>query len=393
VNAFCTLIAQPWFRPVITTIAVLAITPLFIGYMSLVERKVLADFQARYGPMRVGPHGLLQPIADALKFLLKEDTVPAAAERSVFLLAPIFSVLAAMVGLAVLPFASHIFIADINVALLLIVSVSALSVLGIILGGWASGSHYPLLGALRSAAQLVSYEVALTLGLLATVTVSGTLSLRGTVEAQLTQRIWFLFSNFGAMLLPFLVFVLASIVETNRSPFDLPEAESELVGGYHTEFSGFRFALYMLAEWANILVLSAVAVTLFFGGWLRPFPNTARLSFPLDVIFPLLTCWFIAAYCVRVVKRSFFAGEKMLMFAIAAVFLVAGGIFLIPALRAELSALFWFFFKLSLFIYVMIWLRATLPRVRYDHLMKLGWKWLIPIGIVGVAANAVLGML
>jgi NADH-quinone oxidoreductase subunit H len=212
------------------------------------------------------------------------------------------------------------------------------------------------------------------------------------VEAQLTQRVWFLFSNFGAMLLPFLVFVLASVVETNRSPFDLPEAESELVGGYHTEFSGFRFALYMLAEWANILVLSAVAVTLFLGGWLRPFPNSTWLAFPLNVIFPLLTCWFIAAYCVRIVKRSFFAGEKMLMFAIAAVFLIAGAIFLIPALRVELSALFWFFFKLSLFVYVMIWLRATLPRVRYDHLMKLGWKWLIPIGIVGVAANAVLGM-
>jgi NADH-quinone oxidoreductase subunit H len=393
VNTLCTLVAQPWFRPVITTIAVLAITPLFIGYMSLVERKVLADFQARYGPMRVGPHGLLQPIADALKFLLKEDTVPAAAERPVFLLAPIFSVLSAMAGLSVLPFASHIFIADINVALLLIVSVSALSVLGIILGGWASGSHYPLLGALRSAAQLVSYEVALTLGLLATVTVSGTLSLRGTVEAQLAHRIWFLFSNYGAMVLPFLVFVLASVVETNRSPFDLPEAESELVGGYHTEFSGFRFALYMLAEWANILVLAAVAVTLFLGGWMRPFPNVAWLAFPLDVIFPLLTCWFIAAYCVRLVKGSFFAGEKILMFAIAAVFLAAGAVFLIPPIRAELSALFWFFFKLSLFVYVMIWLRATLPRVRYDHLMKLGWKWLIPVGIVGLAANAVLGML
>jgi NADH-quinone oxidoreductase subunit H len=384
---------QSWFRSLVTTFAILAITPLFIGYMSLVERKILADFQTRYGPMRVGPHGLLQPLADALKFLLKEDIVPAAAERPVFLLAPLFSVLAALVGMSVLPFGTAVFVADVNIALLLVVSVSALSVLGIILGGWASNSHYPLMGALRSAAQLVSYEVALTLGLLAAVTVSGTLSLSATVEAQKARHIWFLFSNFGAMVVPFIVFLLASIVETNRSPFDLPEAESELVGGYHTEFSGFRFALYMLAEWANILVLAAVAVTLFLGGWLRPFPNAAWLAFPLEALFPTLTFWSLAAYCFRFTRTSLYAWEKAFMAVVASVFLVAGVAFLIPTLRPTLSALFWFFFKLSAFIYVMIWLRATLPRLRYDQLMRLGWKWLIPTAIAGLAANAALGML
>jgi NADH-quinone oxidoreductase subunit H len=387
------IFAHPWFTPVAVTLVIIAIAPLFVGYISLVERKLLADLQARYGPMRVGPHGLLQPLADGLKFLLKEDIVPSGAERSLFLIAPLFSLLAALVGFTVLPFSKGIFVADINVGLLFIASVSALSVLGVIIGGWASNSHYSLLGALRSAAQLVSYEVALTLGLMAGVMAAGTLSLREIVQAQETRHIWFLFSNYGAMVIPFAVYILASIAETNRAPFDLPEAESELVAGYHTEYSGFRFALYMIAEWANILVLSTVAVTIFLGGWLRPFSHVALLALLMDAAVPVLTFLALAVYCVRIARTCYYRYEKALMYAIALVFLGVGALFLLPPLRGSLSGLFWFFFKLSVFIYVIIWLRATLPRVRYDQLMKLGWKWLIPIGVGGVALNAVIGIL
>jgi NADH-quinone oxidoreductase subunit H len=393
VNLVLHIIGHPWFAPLVTTLVILAVAPLFIGYMSLVERKVLADFQSRLGPMRVGPRGLLQPLADGLKFLLKEDIVPTGADKPLFLLAPIFSVAAALIGFTVVPFASVAFVADVNVAVLLIASVSALSVLGIILGGWASNSHYPLLGALRSAAQLVSYEVALTLGLMAGVMIAGTLSLRDVVEAQQTRHIWFLFSNYGAMLLPFAVFVIASIVETNRSPFDLPEAESELVAGYHTEFSGFRFALYMLAEWVNILVLAALAITLFLGGWLRPLPSIQALAFPLDVLLPLAAFIALAVYCVKLSRESYFRYEKAILIGLACAFVIAGLLFLIPFLTPLLSGLFWFFLKLSLFIYLFIWLRATLPRLRYDQLMKFGWKWLIPIGLGGVALNAVVGLI
>jgi NADH-quinone oxidoreductase subunit H len=385
--------SSPWFTPLVTTVAILAIAPLFIGYLSLVERKLLADFQGRYGPMRVGPRGLLQPLADGLKFLLKEDIVPSGAERPLFLLGPLFSVVAALLGFSVLPFTGTAFVADVNIGLLLIASLSALSVLGIIVGGWASNSHYPLLGALRSAAQLVSYEVALTLGLLAAVMVSGSLSLQATVRAQQSRHIWFVFSNYGAMLVPFAVYILASIAETNRSPFDLPEAESELVGGYHTEFSGFRFALYMLAEWANILVLAAVGVTVFLGGWLRPFPSLAGLSFLMDALLPLITFLGLAVYCMKVMRMSYYAYEKSVMAAVSIAFIVIGVLFLVPASRAFLAGLFWFFFKLTVFVYVVIWLRATLPRVRYDQLMGLGWKWLIPIALAGVALNAVIGII
>jgi len=391
-TALHAIVGSSWFIPLVTTILILAIVPLFIGYMSLVERKVLADLQARYGPTRVGPRGLLQPVADALKFLLKEDIVPANAERLLFLLAPIFAMVAALVGFTVLPFSRGIFVAEINVGILLIASVSAVSVLGIILGGWASNSHYPLLGGLRSAAQLVSYEVALSLGLLAAVMIAGTLDLNAFIKAQQAGHTWFVFSNYGAMLIPFFVYFIAGVAETNRAPFDLPEAESELVAGYHTEFSGFRFALYMLAEWTNILVISGVAITVFLGGWLRPFPNVSWLAIPLDLVFPLLLFLGLAAYCVRIARTSFYRYEKGIMLVLAAAFALIGCIFIVPVSRPILSGLFWFFFKLSGFIYSVIWLRGTLPRVRYDQLMKFGWKWLIPIGLAGLAVNALLGM-
>jgi NADH-quinone oxidoreductase subunit H len=386
------ILNSPWLTPAATGLVLSIVFPLGVGYLSLLERKLLADFQGRLGPMRVGPHGVLQPLADALKMLLKEDTVPGQAERALFLNAPVLSVVAAMLGLAILPFTGRIFISDINIGVLAFLAFSALTVLGIILGGWSSNSHYSLLGAIRSAAQLVSYEVGLGLGLVAVVMVAGSLDLREIVELQLARRVWFGFSNFGAMLLPFAVFFLAGVAETNRIPFDLPEAESELVAGYHTEFSGFRWSLYMLAEWGNILVVSSIAITVFWGGWLRPFPSVSWLEIPLNLGFPLLLFVGIGGYCAHRARRMHQRYEAAILLVLAGAFILAGLVFLLPS-GGELPSLFWFFFKLAFFVYGVIWLRGTLPRVRYDQLMSLGWKYLVPLGLAGVTVNAVIGLL
>ena len=268
-----TILQNPLFVPLAVTVVIIAVFPLVAGYLTLVERKVLADFQVRLGPMRVGPHGLLQPIADALKLMLKEDIIPTDADQSIFWMAPVISTFTALTSFAVLPFSQFLYVADVNVGILVILAMSAVGILGIILGGWSSNSHYPLLGALRSAAQLVSYEVALSFALLSGLMVAGTLSMQGIVKAQAERGVWFAFSNYGFMLVPFIVYLISATAETNRAPFDLPEAESELVAGFHTEYSGFRWALYFLAEYANMFVAASVAVTLFWGGWLRPFPS------------------------------------------------------------------------------------------------------------------------
>ena len=360
-----------------TALVLLAFFPLAVGYLVLLERKILADLQARLGPMRVGPHGLLQPIADALKLLLKEDVQPTRADRPLFILAPLISFVTAVLGFTVLPFSRNIFVTNLNIGVLLISALSALGILGIILGGWSSNSHYPLLGALRSAAQLVSYEIALGLGLLTVVMAAGDLSLGQIVQSQLAHHRWLVFGNYGAMVIPFLVFLIAAIAETNRVPFDLPEAESELVAGYHTEFSGFRWALYMLAEWGNILVICSVAVTLFLGGWLRPFANIAALAILFDTVLPFLTFASLGAYCAFRALRMYYLSGKAILGLLAAVFILTGAAFLLPSARGELSGLFWFTTKLGILIYCVIWLRGTLPRVRYDQLMSFGWKYLI----------------
>src|SRR3970282_929911 len=258
---------------------IVAVVPLLAGYIVLLERKVLADMQVRLGPMRVGPHGLLQPIADALKLLIKEDIIPDTADKWVFWFAPAISVTTALSAFAFVPFSQRAYVVDVNVGILFLLAISSVGILGIILGGWSSNSHYPLLGALRSAAQLVSYEVALGMAILSGVLLAGTLSMREIVRVQQEQHIWF----FAYSPIAFFLYLVASVAETHRAPFDLPEAESELVAGFHTEYSGFRWALYFLAEYANMIVVSSIAVTLFLGGWLAPFPNVSWLNF-LQVI-------------------------------------------------------------------------------------------------------------
>jgi NADH-quinone oxidoreductase subunit H len=388
-----TVLSHPLFTPIIVTLVVIAVFPLVAGYIVLAERKILADFQVRLGPMRVGPHGLLQPIADVVKLLLKEDIIPTDADKAIFWFAPCISMITGMAGFVVLPFTSTIYIADVNVGLLVISAMSAVGILGIILGGWSSNSHYPLLGALRSAAQLVSYEVALAFGLLSGVMMAGTLSMRGIVQAQADRGLWFIFGNYGFMIVPFAVYIVAATAETNRAPFDLPEAESELVAGFHTEYSGFRWALYFLAEYANIFVVSSVAVTLFWGGWLRPFPNVAWLAAPLNYGAPVLLFVGSGLATFPLVKKLKDPVQQKVLILVAVLLVLVGAIFIVPPANAAVIGLFWFLVKVSVIVYMMIWFRGTFPRYRYDQLMNIGWKVAIPVGMAAVLVNAVLGMI
>jgi NADH-quinone oxidoreductase subunit H len=387
-----TVLSNPLFTPIVVMLVVIALFPLVAGYIVLVERKVLADFQVRLGPMRVGPHGLLQPIADALKLLLKEDIIPAESDKAIFWFAPCVSTITALTAFSVLPFARTIFVADVNVGLLVISAVSSMGILGIILGGWSSNSHYSLLGALRSAAQLVSYEVALAFALLSGVMAAGTLSMQGIIEAQYKRGIWFVFDNYGFMIVPFAVYLIAATAETNRAPFDLPEAESELVAGFHTEYSGFRWALYFLAEYANIFVVASVAVTLFWGGWLRPFPSVNWLDVPLNVGFPVLLFVGSGVASLTLVKKLKDTMQQKVLVVAALLLVLVAGLFVIPAINAPVSGMFWFLFKVSIILYTLIWFRGTFPRFRYDQLMNVGWKIAIPVGMAAVVINALLGM-
>ncbi len=383
-----------YWAPLLCGVAVVAILPLVAGYIVLVERKLMADMQARLGPMRVGPHGLLQPIADAVKLLIKEDIIPDDADKLVFWLAPVLSVGAALLSLAGLAIGPAFQIAqDINIGILFVVGISAMGIFGIVLGGWASNSNYSLMGALRSSAQLVSYETAAGMALVSGLLLAGTLNIKSIVEAQDKQGIWF------GMLAPvaFFIYVVASIAETNRAPFDLPEAESELVAGYMTEFSGFRWSLYFLAEYTNMIVVASVATTLFLGGWLRPFPNVGWLNF-LDFVPPLLLMA-IGAYCVLRVPKQPTRVQQFFMLAVAGlcfvVALVLAAPVILPVVKPSLRAAvapfyagihggFWFIFKVSAYIYLFMWLRFTLPRYRFDQLMRLGWHFLIPLSIINV---------
>ncbi|MGA7855999.1 MAG: NADH-quinone oxidoreductase subunit NuoH [Candidatus Acidiferrales bacterium] len=380
--------------PVIYAVVIVMVLPLLAGYIVLMERKVMADMQARLGPMRVGPHGLLQPIADAVKLLLKEDIIPDNADRLMFWLAPLVSVTMALLAYSALPIGPAFQIADLNIGLLFIVAISSLGIYGIVLGGWASNSHYSLLGALRSAAQLVSYETAAGLGLVSVLLLAGSLSMKDIVQAQLDQGVWFIFSvPFG-----FFIYLVGSMAETNRAPFDLPEAESELVAGYMTEYSGFRWSLYFLAEYANMVIVAGIATTVFLGGWLRPlasfhehFPGTSIEW--LDA-FPSLLTFGVAVYCVTLAPKQPVKIQKMVMLAVAILcFLLSGA--LLGALFAPVGVMqgihgaFWFLAKVFAYLYAFLWIRFTFPRFRFDQLMRLGWRFLIPLALVNVIGVAV----
>jgi NADH-quinone oxidoreductase subunit H len=306
------------------------------------ERRVVARMQHRIGPNVNGPFGLLQSLADGVKLALKEDIIPTAADKVVFILAPVVSTVPAFLAFAVIPFGPEVTIpfthrttplqlTDMPVGVLFVLAISSIGIYGIVLGGWSSGSTYSLLGGLRSSAQMISYEVAMGLALVAVFLYAGSLSTSEIVSAQ--QRLWF-----GVNLFPsFVIYMIAMVGETNRAPFDLPEAEGELVGGFHTEYSSLKFALFFLAEYVNMVTVSALATTLFLGGWRAPWPLSA----------------------------------------------VNGGM-----LETGYWPFLWFIIKVMIFIFGFIWLRGTLPRLRYDQFMKFGWKWLIPVSLVWIVLVA-----
>ncbi len=319
-----------------SAVVIVALLTVF-AYMTLIERRVVARIQGRLGPNRAGPSGIFQPIADAVKMAFKEQIIPTQARKVIYLLSPTISVVVALCAFAVVPIGNNWIdgkhsiwdpvIGDINVGLLWILSISSLAVYGIVLGGWSSGNRYSLLGALRSAAQMVSYETSLGLALSGTLMWAGTLSMVGIVHQQLNQGIWFI----AAQPLGFLIYIIAAIAEVNRAPFDLPEAEQELTAGYLTEYSGLRWSLYQMAEYINMITVGAVASTLFLGGW------------------------------------SFFGF----------------GLERIPGLSIVIFAV-----KVAFFLFFFIWLRATLPRIRYDRLMRLGWQVLLPLAVLNIVITA-----
>jgi NADH-quinone oxidoreductase subunit H len=320
--------------PLIQIGLVVTLVALWVAYATYLERKISAFMQARLGPMRVGPWGLLQPIADGLKLLTKEDFIPEKADRWIFFFAPYIAVASAFIVFSVIPFGPDwAVIADVNIGLLLVLAVSSVGVLALILAGWSSNSKYALLGGLRSSAQMVSYEVAMGLSLIGALMFARTLSLSGIVAAQASDSIWFLLYQPTG----FFLFLISGIAENNRAPFDLPEAESELVAGFHTEYSGMRWSLFFMAEYAAMVVVSAVATTVYLGGWYFPF-----------------------------VYRLEAAGQHNLF---------------------VLVSLLVFLVKTSIILYVYFWLRWTLPRFRYDQLMDIGWKWLIPSALINIVLS------
>ncbi|KMO70883.1 NADH-quinone oxidoreductase subunit NuoH [Mycolicibacterium chlorophenolicum] len=322
---------DPWWLILAKSLGIFVFLLLTVLTAILLERKILGRMQMRFGPNRVGPHGLLQSLADGVKLALKEGLIPAGVDKWIYLAAPVISVIPAFMAFAVIPLGGEVSIfghrtalqlTDLPVAVLYILAVTSIGVYGIVLAGWASGSVYPLLGGLRSSAQVVSYEIAMALSFAAVFIYSGTMSTSGIVSAQTDT--WFVF-----LLLPsFLVYLTSMVGETNRAPFDLPEAEGELVGGFHTEYSSLKFAMFMLAEYVNMTTVSALATTLFLGGWHAPWP---------------LSLW--------------------------------------EGANTGWWPLLWFTAKVWVFLFVFMWLRATLPRLRYDQFMALGWKILIPVSL------------
>ena len=294
-----------------------------VTYAILFERKIIGYMQLRTGPNRHGPWGMLQTIADVLKLLMKEDIIPTAADRKIFMIAPIIAFVPAFAILATISWSENIYGADLNIGLLYFIGISSITTLGVLMGGWSSNNKYSLLGAIRGVAQVISYEIPLLLSVLGVVILVGSLNLRDIVHYQDSIGMWLIIPQF----LAFLVYMVAAIAELNRSPFDLPEAESELVSGYHTEYSGFRYAFFMLAEYVYAYAIAALATTLFLGGWLGP---------------------------------------------------------------AFLPGIVWFLLKMSAIMFFWFWLRATLPRARVDHLMSFGWKVLIPLALLNIVITSII---
>jgi NADH-quinone oxidoreductase subunit H len=367
-----------------------------LAYLQWVERKVLAHIQSRTGPLRVGPHGLMQPLADVFKLLTKEDLLPPYVNKFFYLLAPFLAVSLALTSIAIIPFGpqvnlfgvpTYLQITDVNVGILFVLAIGAVSVYGVALAGWSSNNKYSLLGGLRSSAQMISYELPFTLVIVSPLLLANQLSFRGIAESQAGYYLgfiprWNIFQLPFPQIFGFIIFMIAGFAETNRVPFDLPEAENELVAGFHTEYSSMKFASFFMSEYANMVTITCVATLLFLGGWhpLFPAPYSNWVA-PLVFLFAALVCFYHAAQPARKWDRLTFP-----VFGLA--FLVVALLFAIPFLQTYLVPIFWFVLKVGALLFTYIWIRGTLPRFRYDQLMHFAWTFLFPCALINLLLTA-----
>ena len=384
---------------VITLIKVAIVFGIFmttLAYLQWIERKVLAHIQARTGPLRVGPHGLMQPMADVFKLLTKEDLLPPYVNRLFYLLAPFNAVCLALVSISIIPFgpeirvfgySTYMQISDLNVGVLFVLAISAVSVYGVALAGWSSNNKYSLLGALRSSAQMISYELPLALVIVSPLLLANQLSFRAIADTQAGYYLgfiprWNIFHMPFPQIFAFLIFMVAAFAETNRLPFDLAEAENELVAGFHTEYSSMKFACFFMSEYANMVTITCVATLLFLGGWHPLFPAPYSTWLPAAFfVFAALACFYQAINPARRRDRMTFP-----IFGIA--FLLLAVVFAIPLLQTVLVPAFWFAAKVGILLFAFIWVRGTLPRFRYDQLMHFAWTFLFPCALLNLLLTA-----
>ena len=365
-----------------------------LAYLTWFERKVVARIQSRWGPYYVGAHGLLQPLADGVKFLFKEDYTPPEADKFAYVLAPFLALSLALTAIALIPFGppsvrllgQPVFIvSNIDIGLLFLFAITSIGVYGVALAGWSSNSKYPLMGGIRSSAQMISYEVSLTLSVVGVLLIAGTLNFNDIIDGQSGYYLHFIPRwHVIPQIVGFLCYITAAIAETNRIPFDLPEAETELVAGFHTEYSSFKFAMFFMAEYANMITVSCLATILFFGGWLSPFPSswTWQLYLPGAglILLGIYTAYDTVANLQGIARLQF--GVVTLLA------LGIGALCLIPVVAPVIQGPFWFTTKVILFLFFYVWTRGTLPRFRYDQLMSFGWKLLLPVSLANLAVTA-----
>lgn len=368
-----------------------------LAYLTWFERKVVAHIQSRWGPYYVGAHGLLQPLADGLKFLFKEDFTPPTSDKLVYMLAPFLALSLALTAIALIPFGPpnvRIFgqpvfvVSNIDIGLLFLFAITSMGVYGVALAGWSSNSKYPLLGGLRSSAQMISYEVSLTISVVGVLLLAGTLNFNSIIDGPHGQSgYWLHFIpkwNVIPQIVGFFCYLTAAIAETNRIPFDLPEAETELVAGFHTEYSSFKFAMFFMAEYANMITVSCLATILFFGGWLSPFPD----SWHWQLYLPgagLLALGFYCAYDVATRMRGL---ARLQLSVVTVLALGLGALCLTHWVAPYVQGPFWFTAKVLVFLFFYVWVRGTLPRFRYDQLMSFGWKLLLPVSLANLVITA-----
>jgi len=374
-----------------------------LAYLTWFERKVVAHIQARWGPYRVGPHGLLQPLADGVKFLFKEDVTPAAADKFAYFLAPFLALSLAITSIAVIPFGpkqltvfgqpTPLGITNLNIGLLILFAITSMGVYGVALAGWSSNSKYPLLGGLRSSAQMVSYELALTMSVVGVILMAGTFNLSEIVTSQqgfywtVVPR-WNLVGAPFPQILGFLLFLTAAVAETNRAPFDLAEAESELVAGFHTEYASFKFAMFFMAEYASMITVSCLATILFFGGWLSPFRQTPFFAWTHYI--PAAAFGLAGLALIIHGVRYITVFGRVVLPVLGFVLCGLGFLCSRPGVIEFVQGPFWFLLKIGIFLFIYVWVRGTLPRFRYDQLMNFGWKVLLPLSIVNVLVTSLL---